>query len=1683
MKFTELLRKGSNFLESGDAVRSLEAYTRAEAMNGDDPAMCGALGDMAVAYNRIGNPQKAIATYERAIALCQRYGDALNLSRWTTNLVALLISRGANEQAENLLPQMLEAAEATGDARQVGAAASTAGQYFAEQQRFAEAEEWFAHGLETASGPPEIEALLRDNLATVRLALADAAFAQNRATDASAVLGRFFADPPASDDLMLRALMLRGSLAERAGDPHRARNDLRAAVDIARRLGYDEIVTAMTQTLDAEPSSGLRTSALAPEKFRAEIDAALDSHDVEAELSARVNYAATLLQHDLGDALTAFDETIPRLRARADRRRELVLSLNFVVPILEMGETGRAVALAQRCVEISATARVDHRLLAYLLSGRVAVDAQHDWTAAVAAFTEAARLLEESDLDADDRELLLPEVAEAATRLLEADELALALRLGRAGGMELPDLPVTPAVAALDVDALCAATDPRLDGMLSRWRASPVQPRAVTSLLDLFDYLAERMDSGVATTVDGASAGGPGGLLQVAELLAQGHVSASDAEAATRSLAVTTDDATALVAYVARHENVERGTQSALVQLVVKTTDSAPLAACLCRFLMLSAPGSAAALAHARRGVELLGDADIEIRADLLNETSVNLQQLGRAEEAMAAAQAAADAAGRLGLEQIEGMALGNLASSLLQLGRADEAIPVFEQLERDQERRGELDQLELTRYNLRAARAAAGSDEQFAAESDDPDEILQRAALLTRQGEPYAAVKLFERAFSQIKSGQPSATEWGARANYAIALHALGRVDAALDQLDAVARRYEHDNPALAAQTLGRMVTAVSTQPLRARGYAERAVRAANASGDPRVRAHAYAVLGALQHEGQQFASAVDALSTALKLDDDPKVRIMLGDALARARRPDEALAQLDEVDAESVEPASRVLQRAARANALAERGDRIAALVELRTAYALELEHQAELDPTSCFGSRALAFALLEDGAVSEALTVLESVTSRLHNAGVEDPERLVGLETAQTLSAMGDATGADAVLARIAERATANGDDTRLARALCIRANVAIQRGDLHSALDYAQTARDLATSVSDRHAEATAVDLVGTVERLEGRFDQAAQDHAAAVRSFRAADSPRDELVALLNLAEARYCARDPYGAEETLVEIDSLLDDTSAPAMLWNAHLLSALVMADKGQWPAAREALRTSFELLHGSDLSGAAGSARQRLRREERVHRLATNAAVRADDGKFALEIVESGRARFLRTVMERRRSRPAGTSDADWLRYERAADALAELRVRRRNDLLLPDPELARESSEAERELAHATAAVFGEHQPDKTRSPFPRFEDLLRPLPAEVAVVAVDVVEDGIQLVCAGRDATGALWSEAALDPRMTRADLPDPEQLRDPTTLARLCRTLGRQLWPAVLERLTADTSRLVVLPSARLAGLPLGAATLPEGRRAAERFCLTFAPSLSLISDRTSRPATGLLGQVVDPTGDLPFSRFEARAVAALHDGPTTVCPGPAATPDAVLELMRSADVLLFAGHAAFDVDDPVRSFLRCAPSRDDHGRLTVTRTLGEVATPPDVVVLAACESSSFTPDDPFDELVGLPGILLATGTRWVVGSLWEVGDIATSLLVPEFFRRWNWGAVHPARALAQAQAWLREEVSYDDVARLTDSLAREAPDDERLRAARDEWAARRGDDSPAFADELSWAAFTVTGAA
>jgi CHAT domain-containing protein len=78
-----------------------------------------------------------------------------------------------------------------------------------------------------------------------------------------------------------------------------------------------------------------------------------------------------------------------------------------------------------------------------------------------------------------------------------------------------------------------------------------------------------------------------------------------------------------------------------------------------------------------------------------------------------------------------------------------------------------------------------------------------------------------------------------------------------------------------------------------------------------------------------------------------------------------------------------------------------------------------------------------------------------------------------------------------------------------------------------------------------------------------------------------------------------------------------------------------------------------------------------------------------------------------------------------------------------------------------------------------------------------------------------------------------------------------------------------------------------------------------------------------------------------------------------------------------------------------------------------------------LVVLSACETSIPGAELP-DEVVALPTGLLQAGVGGIVASLWRVDDLATLILMIEFYRRWRWDKLDPAVALRGAQQWLRD---------------------------------------------------------
>jgi|SRR5882724_2024289 len=81
-----------NFLESGDPARALELYVDAVSMAkaaGLQAELSGLLGDMAVAYRRLGHVPAAIESNRRGIEVARICGQDLNIARWSGNLGGL----------------------------------------------------------------------------------------------------------------------------------------------------------------------------------------------------------------------------------------------------------------------------------------------------------------------------------------------------------------------------------------------------------------------------------------------------------------------------------------------------------------------------------------------------------------------------------------------------------------------------------------------------------------------------------------------------------------------------------------------------------------------------------------------------------------------------------------------------------------------------------------------------------------------------------------------------------------------------------------------------------------------------------------------------------------------------------------------------------------------------------------------------------------------------------------------------------------------------------------------------------------------------------------------------------------------------------------------------------------------------------------------------------------------------------------------------------------------------------------------------------------------------------------------------------------------------------------------------------------------------------------------------------
>jgi tetratricopeptide (TPR) repeat protein len=394
---SELGDRGSAALEAGDPAGALAYFERAESVAGGDArCLCPVLGDKAVALRRTGDIPGAIDTYRRAIDACRGADSPLDLSRWLNNLFALLLERD-ERAASKLVPELLDAAARAGEPETISIAAARVGSLLVQQGRFSEAADRF-EAAEAASPDPQLSALWRQQRVQVQAAWGERLVTERRGKDATGVLERGLALIDETDDeqvtVGVRMAMLLAHLYEQAADGSRLNRALSTARTFAAAGGDTEMVSRLDELLAWGATAGqLGTEVAASDRYSADYEAADQAGDQNAKLTALVNRATALLSEDDDRAFGAFEQAMAEVRRRHDQRRELILSLNFAVPLLERGDVVRAVKVADRGVEIARGISGDRLALALLVRGKIRLESAGDKAEAQGSFAEAVDVL------------------------------------------------------------------------------------------------------------------------------------------------------------------------------------------------------------------------------------------------------------------------------------------------------------------------------------------------------------------------------------------------------------------------------------------------------------------------------------------------------------------------------------------------------------------------------------------------------------------------------------------------------------------------------------------------------------------------------------------------------------------------------------------------------------------------------------------------------------------------------------------------------------------------------------------------------------------------------------------------------------------------------------------------------------------------------------------------------------------------------------------------------------------------------------------------------------------------------------------------------------------------------------------------------------------------------------------
>lgn len=245
-------------------------------------------------------------------------------------------------------------------------------------------------------------------------------------------------------------------------------------------------------------------------------------------------------------------------------------------------------------------------------------------------------------------------------------------------------------------------------------------------------------------------------------------------------------------------------------------------------------------------------------------------------------------------------------------------------------------------------------------------------------------------------------------------------------------------------------------------------------------------------------------------------------------------------------------------------------------------------------------------------------------------------------------------------------------------------------------------------------------------------------------------------------------------------------------------------------------------------------------------------------------------------------------------------------------------------------------------------------------------------------------------------------------------------------LYRVLVEPVQRRLGGVGNQVVLVTDANLSRIPFTALRDSAGVPLVRDHPVWNAVSMAAAaapSDTTLPDSVAFFAPAFDaaqnPTLE-PLTQAQREVETARRAyGSRVIDPG-GNTPEAFVRALPRAEMVYFAGHAVADNLRPERSYLVLEPPDSGHtGHLAAlaldTLRIGNVR----LVVLSACSTLGGN-SSARGGFTGLSAALLDAGARGVVGSLWNVPDSLTAVMMETFHRSYL-ARPDPARALWEAQ--------------------------------------------------------------